>query len=428
MRIGLSTSVIQRGHTGVAQYVFALTRSLLAHTTEHQFTLFVLEEDLPLFDFAKSAMQLVAVAEKFRPPVKNILWHQRRLPALVREHRLDVLHVPSYRRLLWRRPCALVATIHDLAPFHVRGKYDWMRMFYGRVFARELARRQDEIIAISRNTAQDIETHFHIPPERLTVIPNGLDHERFYPGSHTAARQSVAKRFGLQQPFMLYVARLEHPGKNHLCLLTAFERFKAQTQLPWQLVLAGSDWRGAEAIHAAIRQSPFASDILRLGFVPEQDLPALYRAAEVFVYPSLYEGFGLPPLEAMACGCPVVSSARGSLGEVLGDAALIINPRNSSDLALQLIRLATDTGLREQMRAAGLKQAKQFHWQRTAAATLSVYFRAIARAHASRPGERAGGKTELTATHRPGPVSRQASGTRVGAKLSRSLRLTAHDR
>src|SRR5213593_550577 len=162
MRIGLSTSVIQRGHTGVAQYVFALTRSLLAHTTEHQFTLFVLEEDLPLFDFAKSARQLVAVPEKFRPPVKNILWHQRRLPALVREHRLDVLHVPSYRRLLWRRPCALVATIHDLAPFKVSRKYDWKRMLYGRVVARRLARRQHRIIVISENTARDVSTYFGV--------------------------------------------------------------------------------------------------------------------------------------------------------------------------------------------------------------------------------------------------------------------------
>src|SRR5438105_2917737 len=135
MRIGLSTSVIERGRTGVGQYVFALTRALLAHADEHQFTLFVLEEDLPFFAFAQSAMRLEQVPEAFRPPLKNILWHQRQLPCLARTHRLNVLHVPSYRRLLWPRPCALVATIHDLAPFHVRHKYDPWRMFYGRVLA-----------------------------------------------------------------------------------------------------------------------------------------------------------------------------------------------------------------------------------------------------------------------------------------------------
>jgi len=379
MRIGLSTSVIQRGQTGVAQYVFALTRSLLKYVGEHQFTLFVLQEDLPLFNFAKSAMHLAPVPEAFRPPVKNILWHQRSLPRLVGEHQLDVLHVPSYRRMLWERPCASVATIHDLAPFHVRGKYDWARMFYGRVVARRLAKRQHEIIAISRDTARDLETHFRISPERLTIIPNGLNHERFFPGCAVEARQAMAKRHGLRLPFFLYVARLEYPAKNHLRLLDAFNQFKAESSLPWQLVLAGSDWHGADVIHCAIRQSPFNRDIFCPGFVPEEDLPVLYRAADVFVYPSLHEGFGLPPLEAMACGCPVLCSGNGALGEVVGDAALTVSPEDTAKMKVQLTRLATDAGLRKSLHAAGLKQAQRFHWDRTAEATVKVYARAVER-------------------------------------------------
>ena len=128
MNIGLSTSVIQRGKTGVAQYVFALVSALARHHTRHELTLFVLADDVPLFDFARESATLVPVSERFRPPVKDILWHQTVLPSLARAHRLDVLHVPSYRRMLWPRPCALVSTIHDLAPFHVAGKYDWKRM------------------------------------------------------------------------------------------------------------------------------------------------------------------------------------------------------------------------------------------------------------------------------------------------------------
>ena len=379
MRVGLSTSVIERGQTGVAQYVFALTRSLLAHTSEHEFILFVLEKDLPFFAFAQPKMRLVAVPEEFRPPVKNILWHQRHLPRLARLEELDVLHVPSYRRMLWRRPCALVATIHDLAPFHVRRKYDWMRMFYGRVVARALAHRQHEIIAISANTARDIQNYFRIPRDRLTVVHNGLDHEHFSPGVPAKAHERVASRYGLQQPFLLYVARLEHPGKNHLRLLEAFNQFKAETRLPWQLVLAGSDWHGAEVIHAAARQSPFASDILSLGFVAEADLPDLYRAAELFVYPSLYEGFGLPPLEAMACGCPVLCSSSGSLREVVGGAAITVEPRNTAELTSQLKRLASDPTLLKRLRADGFKQAQRFDWQCTASSTLEVYARALRR-------------------------------------------------
>src|SRR5262249_37902983 len=137
MRIGISTSVIQRGKTGIAQYLFALLRAFLPYASENQFALFVLEEDLPLFDFVRDKMQLVPVAEKFRPPVKNILWHQRVLPQLARDLQLDVLHVPSYRRMLWSGPCPLIATIHDLAPFRVPKKYSTARMFYGRVVARQ---------------------------------------------------------------------------------------------------------------------------------------------------------------------------------------------------------------------------------------------------------------------------------------------------
>lgn len=375
MRIGLSTSVIQGGKTGIAEYVFELVRGFASATTEHEFVLFVLENDLPLFAGVEKAMKLVPVAERFRPPVKDILWHQRVLPGLVREHRLDVLHVPSYRRMLWPRPCALVATVHDLAAFRVKKKYDWKRMFYGRVVASLLARRQDGIIAISHATARDITQFWKLPRGRITVIHHGVDRQRFAPGPHGIAKAVGRQRFGLDQPFFLYVARLEHPAKNHLRLISAFERFKAETRLPWQLVFAGSDWHGAEAIHAAIQRSPCASDIRRLGFVAEEDLPMLYRAADAFVYPSLYEGFGLPPLEAMACGCPVLCSARGALREVVGDAAVIVDPEDVTGLALALSQIAANEEARDGLRTAGLERAAQFDWQQTVARTLEVYER-----------------------------------------------------
>ncbi len=380
MRIGISTSVIQRGKTGVAQYVFALLGAFARHAGNHQFVLFVLEEDLPLFASSKQAgMELIEVSERFRPPVKNILWHQAVLPGLVRRRRLEVLHIPSYRRLLWPKPCALVGTIHDLAPFRVRRKYDWKRMVYGRVVARRLAHRQDQIVAISRNTASDIRTFFRVAPGRIKVIHNGIDHERFHPGFREQARESMSRKHGFDRPFFLYVARLEHPGKNHVRLISAFEQFKTATHANWQLVFGGSDWHGAEAIHLAIKQSPFSSDIRCLGFVPQDDLPDLYRAADVFIYPSLYEGFGLPPLEAMACGTPVVASACGSLGEVLGDAAAIVDPEDIHTITRQLYIMATDADVRNRFRAAGLAQASQFDWARTAAETLRVYAAATSR-------------------------------------------------
>ena len=384
MKIALSTSVIQRGRSGVGQYVLALVRALLPAAAQHEFTLYVLEQDLPLFAFAAGRMRLEAVSERHRPPVRNIRWHQSVLPRLLRRTGADVLHVPSYRRMLWPRPCALVATIHDLAPFHLAGKYDWSRMFYGRVIARQLARRQDHIAAVSPSTARDVESFFGISRSRITVVPNGVDHDRFRPGSAVSARAAVCP--GLKDSrFFLYVARLEHPAKNHARLLEAFNRFKSASGSDWRLVLAGGDWHGAEAIHALIRASPFARDISALGFVPAADLPDWYRAADALVFPSLYEGFGLPPIEAMACGCPVLSSPRGALEETIGDAAGRLDPDNAAQIQAQLTRIAADGAWRERLRRAGLERARAFDWRTSAATMLDLYTRAAARAVARGP-------------------------------------------
>ena len=382
MHIGLSTSVIQRGQTGIAQYLFGLVRALIEHG-QHEYTLFVLEEDLELFRFAKGKANLTPVAERFRSALKDIAWHQAVLPGLATRLGLDVLHVPSYRRMLWPRPCPLVATIHDLAQFHLPGKYSWPRMLYGRVIVPPLARRQDQIVAISENTARDVTRFFKVPSERLTVIYNGVDHGRFFPGDSAEAKALCAGRFGLEQPFFLYVARLEHPAKNHIRLIAAFNRFKAATGSAWQLVLAGRDWHGALHIHAAIQESPFQRDIRCLGFVPDAFVPDLYRAADVFVYPSLFEGFGMPPTEAMACGCPVLSSARGALGEVLGNAAARVDPEDVNALTAHLCVLSADREVRQQMRAAGLAQARRFDWAGAALAMERVYERAAETAKAT---------------------------------------------
>lgn len=380
MRIGISTSVIQRGRSGVAQYVFALLRAMLNHSDRHHFTLFVLEEDRPLFAFAEDAMEIVPVPERLRSPVADIAWHQTTLPRLARQHRLDLMHVPSYRRMMRSAPCARVATIHDLAPFHLAGKYDFARMFYGRVVARHLARSQNGIIAVSATTARDLGRFFQIHPGRTSVVLNGLDHSRFHPGDRDSARAWAISR-GVDRPFFLYVARLEHPGKNHVRLIEAFNRFKARTRSDWQLVLGGADWHGAAVVHDRIDRSAYASDIHRIGFVGDAELPQWYRAAEAFVYPSLFEGFGFPPLEAMACACPVMCSPRGALAEVVGDAAVIVDPEDVVSMEGQLTRLARDPQWRAELRRAGLAHVGRFDWTRAAAGTLAAYERALGMPH-----------------------------------------------
>ncbi len=375
MKVGLTATMIQGGRSGVAQYVFSLVRELI-RAEQVDLSVFVLEDELPLLDFAKDGCRLIPVPRAAAPPIKNILWHQLTLPKLAAELKLDVLHVPSYRRLVYSVPCPTVGTIHDLAPFHVKGKYDLARMFYGRVVVKSLARVQKEIIAVSHCTARDIETFFGIPQSRLHVIHNGIDHDRFFPGDIAAARAWTAEKHDITAPYFLYVSRLEHPGKNHVRLIEAFVEFKKATGSDWQLALGGGDWHGCEVIKAAAAASPFASDIRFLGFVPDADLPNLYRAARCMVYPSLFEGFGLPPIEAMACGTPVISSTRGALEEVVADAALVIDPENIPDIARALTTLATDTTLADSLISRGLTNAARFHWSRTAAEVTEIYRKA----------------------------------------------------
>jgi glycosyltransferase involved in cell wall biosynthesis len=375
MKVGLTATMIQGGRSGVAQYVFSLVRELV-RAGEVDLSVFVLEDELPLLDFAKEGCKIIPVPRAAAPPVKNILWHQITLPKLAAQLKLDVLHVPSYRRLVRSAPCPTVGTIHDLAPFHVKGKYDLARMFYGRVVVKSLARAQKEIIAVSHCTARDIENFFGIPQSRLHVIHNGIDHDRFFPGDINAACVWTAERHGITAPYFLYVSRLEHPGKNHVRLIEAFVAFKKATGSSWQLALGGGDWHGCEAIKSAAAASPFAGDIRFLGFVPDADLPNLYRAARGMVYPSLFEGFGLPPIEAMACGTPVISSTRGALEEVVADAALIINPEDIPDITRALTALSTDPDLADNLQSKGIANAARFHWSRTASEVMEVYRKA----------------------------------------------------
>jgi glycosyltransferase involved in cell wall biosynthesis len=373
MNIAISTSVIQRGKTGVAQYVLALTRALLPYSNVVKFHLLALAQDLPLFEFARERMEIVTVGERWRPAVRNIWWHQQVLPRWLEENQIDVLHVPSYRRMVHSARCHRVSTIHDLAPFHVKKKYDLAHMIYGRLVVKHLARSQDGIIAVSKNTAHDIQHYLGVPLQRQNVILNGIDHARFYPGDRAAASAMAALRWQLQEPFFLYVSRLEHPAKNHTRLIEAFDQFKASSGSPWQLVLAGSDSHGAECVHAAARASRYAKDIHFLGFVDDAVLPDLYRAASAMVYPSLFEGFGLPPIEAMASGCPVISSTRGSLDEVVGKAARIIDPDDVGDMTQALLEVATHPELRDVLTKTGLENARRFNWDENAKHVMEVY-------------------------------------------------------
>lgn len=381
MKIGLSVSVIQKGKSGVATYVAGLLRGLAANGWPVEVVLFGLEDDRGWFAPWLDKCSWVGVPENFRGAVANIVWHQTRLPGLLRRHGCDVLHIPSYRRMVAFPRIPQVVTVHDCAPFRLRGKYDWCRMFYGRQVVTRLARRAQEVVAVSQATADDVREFFQVRPEVLTVIYNGIDHVRFVPQAPDEVRRKLPVTRDWADGWWIFVARLEHPGKNHLRLIGAFEQLCAERpQEAVRLVLAGADWHGADFIHRAIAVSPVRDRIHCAGFVPEEDLPAWYSGAKGLIFPSLFEGFGLPPVEAMACGCPVLCSDRGSLKEVTGGAALLFDPEEPEEITRAMRTLLSDPVRGEALRAAGLVRAAGFEWGRCASETVKIYHRAAGNA------------------------------------------------
>ena len=380
IRVALSVSVAQRGKSGVASYLFGLLDGLRAIAAPVELTLLGLADDRPIFAPWLDWCRWEPVAEKWRPAVRNIVWHHTALGGVLKRLRTDVLHIPSYRRIVWHAPVPQVVTVHDCAAFAVRAKNDAARMFYGRHVVSRLARQADRLMAVSHSTAADMERFFKVRAVDVQVVWNGIDHSSFFPRPQAEVRRTLADKLEQTRPYFLYLARLEHPGKNHVRLIEAFERFAAaHPQRQEELVVGGADWHGAEVIHARIAASPLRQRIRNLGFVAKEDLPLWYGGATAMVYPSLFEGFGLPPVEAMACGCPVVSSPRGSLHEVVGDAARLIEPEDCADMAVALGEMASSETVRAAWRARGLERAARFRWELAAAAVVENYHAAAGR-------------------------------------------------
>lgn len=386
MRVGLSTSVMERGRSGAAQYILGLVRALLECDRAPELVLFVLQQDLPCFTFAAGPAQIVPVAERHRPAARLLAWHQFVLPRLARRLGLEVLHVPGVRLAPWWCRCGIVATVADVSAL---GEHGWRRGMsdtWSRLALARLARRRSELVTFGRRVAAEVARDAELEPARVTIVPNGVDHGRFHPGDREQAARELARRHGVHPPFFLCVARLRHPAKNHLPLIAAFNQLKAATPSPWQLVLLGADGPGAELVHTAIQRSPYAPDIRCPGDVPPEEVPAWYRAAGAVVQPAGRDGFGLVPLEAMACGCAVLVARGGPAEEVGGPAVLSVGPGDAGALQQALTRLALDKSLRTRLGTAALARAADYDWRRTAGAMREIYARAAHRSEQPAPG------------------------------------------
>jgi glycosyltransferase involved in cell wall biosynthesis len=309
----------------------------------------------------------------------NIAWHaspwprywtQSRLPMDLYRYRPDVLFMPI-QQLPWLRPrMKTVAVVHDLA-FH---KYpdqftyrDWLLLH---IFSASVTRDADDIIAVSQSTADDI-SRFYGRSRRVHVIHHGVDMTLFHnpdDQERAASWKMLLKRYPhLRQPYLLFVGQLQ-PRKNLVRLVSAFEKLKRQ-QPDLQLVIAGSHGWLRQSIFERVRRSPFTRDIVITGRVPNELLSGLYWHAQVFTLPSLYEGFGMPVVEAMASGCPVVTSNVSSLPEVAGEAAVLVNPKSVESIASGI---SEAQNARVDLARRSLAQARRFSWENTERETLKV--------------------------------------------------------
>lgn len=368
MKVGFVTSGCDGGRSGIGQYALQMA----ARFPAEQLDLVTDAAEAALWRGAAPDARAVCVPAAFGAPFASICWTQAGLPALSAMRGHDVLFLPAAnRRVPFAAAAPTVGVVHDLAGFHVEGKYDPARMAYIRHVLPALVGRLTHVITVSEASKRDIVAFTRVPADRVTVIPLAADLAAFSPERRAGALPALARRLTLPRRYILYVSRIEHPAKNHVRLIAAFERLK-DAGLPHALVLAGPDRERAHEVHRRAAASRYADAIHFTGFLDGADLPDLYRGADCVVIPSLFEGFGLPVLEAMASGVPVACSDGGSLPEVAGRAAIVFDPYDEGDMASAIHRLLTDPDARERCRAAGLHRVQQYSWDRTASATWRV--------------------------------------------------------
>lgn len=370
-KVLLSAGMIQGGLSGVGRYVLELA-SRISKMNTVDLHVAGLDADRKLFPQTPDS-NWISIPESSGGGVKNLIWHQLHLPSILRAGRFDLLHIPSYRRIVGSCPVSQVATVHDCAPFRLRDKYGALRGLFGRQIAPMMARRCQHILTVSEFTKQDLLKFYGLKNEGVDVIYNGLNHDAYRLRSEAETAAFKSKQ-SLDKPFFLFISRLEHPGKNHLRLIEAYEKFKDASQREICLVLGGAPWHGAEVIQDRVKQSKYADSILMPGFIAEEDLPLWYASAEALVFPSLIEGFGLPVVEALACGLRVATSDRGSLPEVGGDAAIYFDPENVSQIGEALRRLYEESDADRAARIeAGVSHASKFDWNEAAKVTCQKY-------------------------------------------------------
>jgi glycosyltransferase involved in cell wall biosynthesis len=351
---------------GIGTYIRNLLRHLARTDHETEYVLLLGEDDLGI------ASQLGPNFRSVLEPSPNYsLREQVHVPWVLRRERPDVYHAPHYVLPAGVR-CPSVVTIHDcihlMFPQYLPNRLAYA---YARAQMWAAARRSDCILTVSEASKRDILHLFNVPPEKIVVVCNAIDsHFSVTPSEEAVAR--VRERYQLDHKFVLYVGNIK-PHKNLVRLIEAFDELRRSGQDDLKLLIIGDQISKLPALRRAVHRHKLHKYVRFLGYVSDDQLAILYRLASVFAFPSLYEGFGLPPLEAMASGTPVVTSNVSSMPEVVGDAAVLVNPYDVDSIVDGLRRVLTDPVLAAEMRRKGIERSREFSWERSVAQTWAVY-------------------------------------------------------
>ena len=368
MKIALNAMQVRAAKSGVGQYIAGLLPALAASSPADQLRVYCTPENVKNYRFPAPNLEAVVWGLPESRRNLRLLNEYLRLHAELRREGFDLFHGLS-NFLPPVKVCPYVVTIHDLSYYVHPQRCPFVRRHYWYAMTRRSVALADAIITDSHHSRRDIERFFPHAGARVRVV---------YPAAHprfsAASSENDARdreMLGIKRPYVLYVGTLE-PGKNVERIIRAFDSIAADHP-DHELLLAGDKGWLFEGIFEAARRSAAAGRIRFLGHVPDEMVPSLMRGCDLFVFPSLYEGFGLPPLEAMACAAPVVTSTASSLPEVVGDAAMQVDPLNAQDLAQAMRQVLADPTLRADLKARGPERARRFSWQQAAAETRSVY-------------------------------------------------------
>ncbi len=367
MRVVFDMATARFTPGGVYTYIYHLAAALARYGAAYGDTLLL--ADLPAYLRPDSSRGL---QHKWKVLAWDSYYKFLLLPAGTSAAGADLLHTEI--RLPLRARVPVVTTIYDVMALLFPHLYRFRDRLTLRLYLRVGCRTADHIVTISEQSRQDIHRQLGVALERISVTGNGVA-SLFRPVSE-AQRQPVLARYGVTTPYLLAVG-VRRPNKNLERLLRAFALLKRHYAIPHNLVLVGAGTWNEPAFLNTLKHADVRDAVRLTGFVPEADLPALYSGATALVFPSLYEGFGMPLLEAMACGCPIVTSNRAAMPEVVGDAGLLVDPYSVEAIAEMVLQVIADPALAEVLREKGRKRARWFSWERCAAQTWQTYQRVL---------------------------------------------------